>query len=420
MDRFIIKGGRELKGKLSASGAKNASLPILAASLLTTGETVVRNCPDVADVRYMIKVLEYLGAEVSFRGNTARINVPDKLKTTAPYELVRKMRASYYVLSPLIGKKRRAKLSLPGGCAIGERPIDLHIRGFKALGCSVDLEHGYINVQCPKLKGNEVFLEGRHGTSMGATINVMMASVLAEGETVLKGAALEPEVGAVALFLNEMGADIEGIDSPILKISGVDKLRPVEFDVIPDRIESATMLAAASITGGELTLNNTNPRHYSTVIEKFREMGDSIEIDENTVHLRSMKAKKPIEVNVLPYPYFPTDTQAQFMSILTTAEGISTITENVFTKRFMHVPELKRMGADIHLRDNTAVIKGVKKLSGAPVMASDLRASAALVIAGLVADGETEIKRIYHIDRGYENIEKKLRRIGADIRRFRK
>ena len=420
MDRFIIEGGKTLKGSLKASGSKNASLPIMASSLMAEGETVLHNCPDVVDVRYMMKVLSYLGADVSMKRNTLRIKVPRKIKNTAPYDLVRKMRASYYVLGALIGKQKNAVLSLPGGCAIGERPIDLHIKGFKALGCNVVLRHGYVYVKCKKLKANEIYLEGKFGTSMGATINVLMAAVFAKGKTIIKGAALEPEIADVAAFLNRMGADIKGLNTPILEINGIDELQPTEYTILSDRIESGTLLAAASITGGELTLSNTNPEQYSEVLNKFTEIGDSVQIDGNTVHIKGSKHKKSIEIDIMPYPFFPTDMQAQFMSILVKANGISTITENVFTKRFMHIPELKRMGADIELRDNTAIIKGVKKLSGAPVMASDLRASAALVLAGLVADGETEVKRIYHIDRGYEHIEKKLRKIGAHIRRYKK
>lgn len=420
MDRFIIQGGNKLRGALNNSGSKNASLPIMAASLLAEGETVLENCPDVADVRYMMKVLSHLGADVRFRNNVMKINVPARMHNTAPYDIVRKMRASYYVLGALTGRMHNAVLSLPGGCAIGERPIDLHIKGFKALGCKVKLEHGYVHLKCKSLKGADVYLKGKNGTSMGATINVLMAAVLAKGSTVISGAALEPEVAAVAEFLNSMGADISGLDTPVLTVNGVERLEPVNYRIIPDRIEAGTLLAAASITGGELELNNTNPRHYNAVTRKLADLGDSVSIEGNTVHLKAAKHRKSTDIEILPYPGFPTDMQAQFISLLSVAQGISAITENIFTQRFMHVPELKRMGAQIELRDNTAIIKGVPHLSGAPVMASDLRASAALVLAGLVAKGETEIKRIYHIDRGYEYIEKKLRKIGAHIRRYRK
>ncbi len=419
MDRFIIKGQKILKGNLHASGSKNASLPIMASALMTRGTTILHNCPDVADVRYMMSVLAYLGADVTFNRNTMKISVPDKIGHTAPYDLVRKMRASYYVLGALTGRQNQAVLSLPGGCAIGERPIDLHIKGFESLGCNVKLKHGYVHVRSKKLKGNDIFLTGKHGTSMGATINVLMAAVMAEGKTIINGAALEPEVSEMAGFLNKMGADIKGINTPTLEINGVEHLYPVEHKIISDRIESATLLTAASITGGELLLENTNPEHYEAVIKKFRDIGDKVIVEGNTVLIKGAKHKKSTDIDIIPYPDFPTDMQAQFMSLITIADGISAITENVFVQRFMHVPELKRMGAQIELRDNTAVIRGVKHLSGAPVMASDLRASAALVIAGLVAQGETEIKRIYHIDRGYEHIERKLRKIGANIRRYK-
>lgn len=420
MDRFIIHGGRKLNGELKNSGSKNASLPMMAGALLAEGQTVLENCPDVADVRYMMKVLAHLGADVRFKGNTMKIDVPSRIHYTAPYDIVRKMRASYYVLGALTGRMHNAVLSLPGGCAIGERPIDLHIKGFESLGCRVKLEHGYVHVKCRNLKGSNVYLKGKNGTSMGATINVLMAAVLAKGKTVISGAALEPEVAAAAGFLNSMGADISGMNTPVLTINGVERLRPVHHAIIPDRIEAGTLLAAASITGGELILKDTEPAHYAEVLSKFSELGDRVAIEGNTVILKSAKNKKSTDIDVLPYPGFPTDMQAQFISLLSVSGGISAVTENIFTQRFMHVPELKRMGARIELRDNTAIIRGVSNLSGAPVMASDLRASAALVLAGLVAKGETEIKRIYHIDRGYEHIEKKLRHIGARIRRYRK
>ena len=417
MDKFIIKGGVKLRGELSASGSKNAVLPIMVASLLSAGKSVIRNVPDVEDVRYMVKVLEYLRAKVEFNNHTLFIDVPEKLNHKAPYDLVRKMRASYYVMGPLLGRCRKVDVSLPGGCAIGERPVDLHIKGFEHLGCRVMLEHGYIKARARKLKGAEIFLEGGKGPSVGATINVMMAASLAYGRTVIRGAAIEPEVGDVARFLNAMGSKITGIDTSILVIDGSEKLNPVEFSVIPDRIEGATLLTAAAITGGELYLKNCNPNHMSSVLEKFREIGHSVKTDNKSVYLKASKNLKPVEINVLPYPFFPTDMQAQFTSLLSLVDGVSVITENIFERRYMHVPELARMGAEISVDGNKAIIRGVKKLLGAPTMASDLRASAALVLAALAAKGESEVKRIYHIDRGYESIEKKLRRLGAKIRR---
>ncbi|MDD3803499.1 MAG: UDP-N-acetylglucosamine 1-carboxyvinyltransferase [bacterium] len=417
MDKCIIKGGVKLRGELSASGSKNAVLPIMVASLLSAGKSVIRNVPDVEDVRYMVKVLEYLRAKVEFNNHTLFIDVPEKLNHKAPYDLVRKMRASYYVMGPLLGRCRKVDVSLPGGCAIGERPVDLHIKGFEHLGCRVMLEHGYIKARARKLKGAEIFLEGGKGPSVGATINVMMAASLAYGRTVIRGAAIEPEVGDVARFLNAMGSKITGIDTSILVIDGSEKLNPVEFSVIPDRIEGATLLTAAAITGGELYLKNCNPNHMSSVLEKFREIGHSVKTDNKSVYLKASKNLKPVEINVLPYPFFPTDMQAQFTSLLSLVDGVSVITENIFERRYMHVPELARMGAEISVDGNKAIIRGVKKLLGAPTMASDLRASAALVLAALAAKGESEVKRIYHIDRGYESIEKKLRRLGAKIRR---
>lgn len=419
MDKFIIKGGIKLSGELETSGAKNSSLPIMVAALLAKGKTVIRNVPDVNDVRHMIKVLEYLKVRIKFNKNILTIDVPQKLGYVAPYNFVRKMRASYYVMGALIGRQRKVDVSLPGGCAIGERPIDLHLKGFKELGCDIKLEKGYVKARCKKLKGKEIFLQGTKGSSVGATINVMMAAVLSEGVTLIKGAALEPEVSDVANFLNSMGAKISGIDTPILKIEGVDQLKPTEYTVIPDRIEAGTLLVASAITGGELFLKKCNPSHMNAVLEKLKEIGYKIEIGKDNIYIKSSEDLKPVNINVLPYPFFPTDMQAQFISLLSLVEGISIVSENIFEKRFMHVPELIRMGADITIESNKAIIKGVKKLFGAPVMASDLRASAALVLAALAASGESEIRRIYHLDRGYESIEKKLRKIGAKIKRVK-
>jgi len=342
----------------------------------------------------MIKVLEYIGTKVEFKKNTLLIDVPSKVGYVAPYDFVRKMRASYYVMGSLIGRMGKVDASLPGGCAIGERPIDLHLKGFKELGCDIKLERGYVKARCKKLKGKEIFLEGSKGTSVGATINVMMAAVKAEGKTVIKGAAIEPEVSDVARFLNGMGAKITGIDSPVLTIEGVEKLFPVEYSVIPDRIEAGTLLVSAAITGGELVLKKCNPKHMDAVLNKLKEIGFKLSISEDEIYIKASKNLKPVNIDVLPYPFFPTDMQAQFVSLLSLVDGISIVSENIFEKRFMHVPELLRMGADITIDTNKAIIKGVKKLLGAPVMASDLRASAALVLAALAAEGESEIKRM--------------------------
>jgi len=417
MDKFIIDGGVKLRGEISASGSKNAVLPIMVASLLSCGKSIIRNVPDVEDVRYMIKVLEHQNAKVIFKKHTLEIDVPEKLNYKTPYDLVRKMRASYYVMGPLLGRCKKVDVSLPGGCAIGERPVDLHIKGFENLGCRITLEHGYIKARTKKLKGADMFLEGGKGPSVGATINVMMAASLANGKTIIRGAAIEPEVSDVAYFLNAMGAKITGIETSILIIDGVENLQPVDFSVIPDRIEGATLLTAAAITGGEIYLKNCNPNHMGAVLEKFREIGYCVKTENKNIYLKASKNLRPVEINVFPYPFFPTDMQAQFTSLLSLVDGISVITENIFEKRFMHVSELARMGADISVEDNKAIIRGVKKLMGAPIMASDLRASAALVLAALAAKGESEVKRVYHIDRGYESIEKKLRKLGAKIRR---
>lgn len=417
MDKFLIKGGKKLCGEINASGSKNAVLPIMVASLMSEGKNIIKNCPDVEDVRYMVKVLEHLKAKVEFKKNIMVINVPKKLGYIAPYDLVRKMRASYYVMGALLGREKKVEVSLPGGCAIGERPVDLHIRGFEELGCRVILEHGYIKAKCKEMIGKEIFLEGSKGPSVGATINVMMAAALASGVTLIKGAAIEPEIGDTANFLNSMGAKISGIGSSVLQIEGVDKLFPTEYEVIPDRIEAGTLLCASAITGGELVLKKCAPEHMGAMLDKFKEIGYKLKIEKNSIFIKSANNLKPVDINVMPYPFFPTDMQAQFTSLLSVIEGISVISENIFEKRFMHVPELIRMGCDISIQGNKALIKGVKSIEGAPVMASDLRASAALVLAGLAAKGETEVKRIYHIDRGYENIEKKLKKLGANIRR---
>ena len=421
MDKFIIEGGVPLRGEVEISGAKNAVLPIMAASLLASGKSIIYNVPDVQDVKTMMEVLKILGANVLFVREEKKLEI-DTLGTIGyetPYDIVKKMRASYYVLGPLLAKQHRARVSLPGGCAIGARPIDLHLKGMEALSAEIDIRNGYIEARCNGLKGNYVYLMGKKGTSVGATINVLMAATLAEGKTVIEGAALEPEVENVSQFLNKMGARIEGVGTQHLEIEGVEELHPAEIDVIPDRIEAGTFAVAGIITDGDITIKNINQGHFSAVIEKLREVGGKISNDGNGINVKRTESVKSTDLTVAPYPGFPTDMQAQFMALMTIADGISVITETIFENRFMHVLELNRMGADITIDGNSAVVKGVKNLYGAPVMASDLRASAALVLAGLIAIGKTEVHRVYHIDRGYERIEEKITKLGGKIWRER-
>ncbi|MEW6685867.1 MAG: UDP-N-acetylglucosamine 1-carboxyvinyltransferase [Candidatus Edwardsbacteria bacterium] len=418
MDKFVIQGGNRLEGRMKISGAKNSALPIMAASLLASGKSRICNIPNVMDVRTMKKMLSLLGAKVEFENNVLTIDASGSLNFVAPYELVKTMRASYYVLGPLLARLGQAKVSLPGGCAIGARPIDLHLKGMRELGAEIEVKYGYIEAKAKGLKGAAIFLEGPHGSSVGATINVMMAATLAQGKTVIEHAACEPEVADVAEYLNRMGARISGAGTPLLTIDGVKSLAGAEHTLIPDRIETATLMIASAITKGQIEIEDCFPEHCSAVIEKLQEAGIQIEIETKKIKITGREKRKPLEVIIAPYPGFPTDVQAQLMSLMTVTEGISVITETIFENRFMHVLELQRLGADIRIEGNSAIIKGIKSLSGAPVMASDLRASAALVLAGLVAEGKTEISRIYHLDRGYENFEKKLQALGARIERI--
>ena len=419
MVKFVIKGGNVLKGDVVISGAKNSSLPIMAASLLTHGKTVLHNVPDVSDIRRMIELLRYIGAKIVFNNGIVEIDASEIKTAKAPYEIVNKMRASYYVLGSLIGRVGEAEISFPGGCAIGPRPIDLHIEGLKKVGVEIKIEHGYIKAKVNNLKGENLLLEGPKGPSVGATINVMFAAVVSKGITIINGAAVEPEVVDVANFLKKMGAKIEGLGTRTITIEGVRKLSPIEYTVIPDRIEAGTYLVAGAITGGEILLRNVIPEHLLSVITSLQETGAEIEYNDNTIKLKRKKEIKPTNVSTSPYPGFPTDMQAQFMAYLTIAKGVSIIKENIFENRFMQALELSRMGASIKIEGNVAVIKGVSSLTGAEVMASDLRASASLILAGLVADGETVITRVYHIDRGYEKIEEKLRKLGVNIKRIK-
>ena len=416
MDSFLIKGGTPLHGEVTISGSKNAVLPLMAATLLTADTCVIRNVPDLSDVRFMGKILESLGAEVKFADGTLTIRAA-KLKGFGDYELIRKMRGSICILGPLLARLREASVSLPGGCVIGTRPIDLHLKGLKALGAKLDIANGYINAKTKRLVGTMLFLGGRAGPTVLGTANIMMAATLAEGVTVIESAACEPEVCDVANFLVSMGAKITGIGSPTLTITGVDRLHGTDYEVIPDRIEACTFLCAAAATKGEVLVHGARPEHFAAVLDKLREAGVKVERKAGGLLVKSTARIKPTDVTTLPYAGFPTDVQAQFMALMCLAPGISVITERIFESRFMHVAEMARLGAEISIEGPSAIVKGGRPLSGAPVMASDLRASAALVIAGLAAKGETQVHRIYHLDRGYERMEEKLRKLGARIER---
>ena len=419
MDRIHIEGGHTLNGEITVSGSKNAALPQMVACMLASGTSTLRNIPDLRDIQTMGDVLGSLGAEVEFLDGRVTINTKGFENPEAPYDMVRKMRASVYVLGPMLARLRKAKVSLPGGCAIGARPIDLHLRGFEALGAKISIEGGYVIADGEGMKGAEMTLEGTHGSSVGATINVLFAAVLTPGRTVIRGAAHEPEVGEVVRMLNLMGARITGTDSATLEIDGVEELKPRTYSTIPDRIEAGTFLLAGAITGGDVMVRGARADHMNALLDKMIQAGCDIEVHPDGVRVRSTGRILPTSIRTLPYPGFPTDMQAQFMALLCLAQGESTVTEGIYPERFIHVAELMRMGANIEMGRGEARVRGVDKLTGAPVMASDLRASAALVVAGLAAQGETEILRVYHIDRGYEKIDAKLRSIGAVIERER-
>ena len=418
MEKLIIKGGTKLEGTIRVSGCKNAVLPIaVAAAILGDGVSVLHNVPNLTDVKTLQAVLEGLGATIKFKNSTLYIEPINHLEYEAPYDLVRKMRASIYVLGPLVAKLGKAKVSFPGGCAIGPRPIDLHIRGLEHLGAEVMVEKGYIYAQAERLTGTEMYLMGQHGPSVGATANVMMAATLAQGTTVIRGAACEPHISDLARFLNAMGADIEGIGTSVLTIRGVKQLCGTEYTVISDDIEAGTFIAAGAITRGDVYVEGITQQQIPAISEKISEAGVELDWDDNGVRVRTPREIRGIDVSTAPFPGFPTDMQAQIMGMLCLASGTSIINENVHTDRFIHAAELNRMGADIMLDDSKAIINGVPNFSGAPVMASDLRAGAVLVAAGMAALGETIISRVYHIDRGYESIEKKLNNVGANITR---
>jgi UDP-N-acetylglucosamine 1-carboxyvinyltransferase len=412
----MIKGGAPLHGEVTISGAKNAALPIMAAALLTAEPCVIRRVPNLSDVRFMGQILAWLGAQVRFEGDSVRITAK-KIKGMADYDLVRKMRGSICIMGPLLGRLKTATVSLPGGCVIGARPINLHLKGFHALGARIQIEKGYVRASAKRLTGAPMFLGGRAGSTVLGTANVMMAATLAEGVTVIESAACEPEVIDLANFLNAMGARIAGAGSPTITVTGVKSLHGAEHEIIPDRIEAATYAIAGVATNGKVTVKGARVEHLHAVLDKLTESGAKIERNGANFTVSRNGRLKPVDITTLPYSGFPTDVQAQMMALMTVTPGISIITERIFESRFMHVSELARLGADIEIEGPSAIVKGGKPLSGAPVMASDLRASAALVVAGLAARGTTHVNRVYHIDRGYENLDGKLRQLGARIER---
>ena len=415
MDALVIKGGRKLSGRVEISGAKNAALPLMAATLLAPGVHTLRNVPLLSDTRTMARVLEVLGARVEFRGHACKIDTSKVTSVEAPYDLVRTMRASIYVLGPLLARFGAARVSLPGGCAWGPRPVNLHLEGLNAMNAGLEIEHGYIVGKKVKLKGTTYMFEV---VSVGATAQLMMAAILAEGTTVLENVAIEPDITELGSDLVQCGARIEGLGTRRLVIHGVRELRPLDTSIIPDRIEAATFLGAAAITRGSITLERCDTGHIASVIHKLEECGCDVLPGNREVTISGPKRPGAVGVVTEPYPGFPTDMQAQMMALCSIADGKSTITDTIYQDRFTHVPELARMGCDIKLEGNVAVVTGVERLQGAPVMATDIRASAALVLAALAAEGETKISRIYHLDRGYEALDQKLTRLGADVQRI--
>ncbi len=415
MEKLIVRGGRRLQGTVQISGAKNACLPILAATLLSDERSVIKNIPALRDMSTMLKLLKNFGVRVQQEGDKVTIEPNGYKKYVAPYELVSTMRASICVLGPLLAKQRKAEVSFPGGCVIGPRPIDLHIKGLKALGVDLKVEKGYIKADGRSMKGGNVYLGGHFGSSVLATANTMMAATLAKGITIIENAACEPEIMDLTHFLIKMGAKIQGMGSHRLIVEGVKTMHGADHTVISDRIEAGTYIIAAAITKGDITLKGAKLDHLMALADNLIESGLELDRVPNGIRAKYVRKLRPLDVTTLPYPGFPTDMQAQFMSLMAVTDGISVITEKIYPERFIHISELNRMGANILLEGASAIVKGVKSLSGAPVMASDLRASAALVLAGLVAKGETEIHRIYHLDRGYENIEEKLTMLGAKV-----
>jgi UDP-N-acetylglucosamine 1-carboxyvinyltransferase len=415
LEKFIIKNNGPLLGRVKVNGAKNAVLPIMAATLLTNEICYLENVPDLRDVKVMKEVITHFGGEfIDISKNEKSIRVRKISTSEAPYELVQKMRASFFVMGPLLAKTGVARVSLPGGCAIGARPVDLHLKGFAALGAEVSQGQGYIEAKADELIGSTIYLDF---PSVGATENIMMAAVLAKGETVIENAAEEPEIIDLSNFLNKMGANVRGAGTDTIRIEGVESLKGTRHEIIPDRIETGTYMVAAAITKGDVVIENIVPAHIKPVIAKLKETGAELEIGEDVIRVNASNISESVDLTTLPYPGFPTDMQAQFMALMTVLNGTSVINETVFENRFMHIPELSRLGANIRIEGHSAIVRGVSELEGSEVVATDLRAGAALVLAGLVAKGETHVNSIYHIDRGYSNLESNLRKLGADIKR---
>ena len=415
MDKLVIEGGVKLRGEVTVSGAKNSVLPILAATLLTDDACIIKGVPVLRDTNTMLKLLKSLGKNVEADKGTVTVTAGKSTNYIADYKIVSTMRASFCVLGPLLAKLKKARVSLPGGCAIGTRPVDLHLKGIKILGADIDIDAGYVDAKADKLKGAHMYLGGVYGSSVLATDNVMMAASLAHGKTIIESAACEPEVVDLAEFLIKMGAKIKGHGTPIIEVEGLRHLHGASHTIIPDRIEAGTLMLAALVTKGDILIKNCFYQHLGALIDKLEESGAAIKRADGSVHVRYQKQLNAVNVTTLPYPGFPTDMQAQMMSLMSVTPGISVITEKIYPDRFMHVAELNRMGARIQREGPHAIVEGIKELSGAPVMASDLRASACLVLAGLAAKGKSQISRIYHLERGYENIEAKLEKLGAKI-----
>ena len=411
MDKFIINGGKQISGEVDISGAKNAVLPLMTAALLVDGKTTINSVPDLRDTRTMMRLLNIIGAEASLKANSMSINASKINNLEAPYDLVKTMRASFYVLGPLLARFGEVRVSLPGGCAWGPRPVDFHLKGLEKLGAEISLESGYIMAKAKHLYGNKICFDF---PSVGATGNILMASVLAKGETCIENAAKEPEIVQLCQVLNNMGANIGGIGSSKIIVNGVDNLNPIDIDVIPDRIEAGTYLIAGAVMG-DITLNNCNPKHLKDVLDKLKLAGANISSNENSISIKKIDSISAVDVTTEVYPGFPTDLQAQWMAFMSIANGRSSIVDTVYHDRFTHIPELIRLGADIRLNENKAEINGVEKLIGAQVMSTDIRASAALILGAIIAEGKTEISRVYHIDRGYDSIEKKFQSLGVDI-----
>jgi UDP-N-acetylglucosamine 1-carboxyvinyltransferase len=416
MDKIVIRGGERLIGEVEVSGSKNATLPIFAASLLTEGCNLFHNVPNLMDVKTIIKVLKNLGVKVWNEGEIYRIDATEVSNHEAPYDLVKTMRASILVLGPLVARMKKATVSLPGGCAIGARPINLHLMGLEAMGAKVELRRGYIEAKSDGLKGAHISFDT---PTVTGTENLIMAAALAKGKTTLQNAAMEPEVIELANLLNKMGARINGAGTPLIEIEGVESLQAVEHSIIPDRIEAGTLMVAAGLTRGNIKILNCPLYHMETIVHKLRESGMEIDSEGEGARVVGNRRIRSVDVKTQPYPGFPTDMQAQFMVLMALARGLSAISETIFENRFIHVSELKRMGADIRIQKDTAIIQGVESLNGAQVMATDLRASASLILAGLAAEGVTEVSRVYHLDRGYEGLDKKLAKLGADIKRVK-